>query len=151
MTMKKVKPDLFVDSNLSEHFAKPVRPEYRELIRWLSEEGCLVACQSLIREYHAAVRGATSQTTLVAIVDRLQRDGRIRRFSNKDLRAFRMSTAVRRRLRSNWTDHDFIKIVLLSDRKLGLSEDRNLARDINNFPGHQAKVARAPSEIDYRA
>lgn len=151
MTTAQVRPDLFVDSNLSGHFAKPVKPEYRELIQWLSEEGWLVTCQSLIREYHAAVRGATSQTTLVAIVGRLQRDGRIRRFSNKDLREFSMSTAVQRRLRSNPADHDFIKVVLLSDRKLGLSEDRNLTRDINNYPGYQAKIASAPSEIDYRA
>ena len=142
---------MFVDSNLSGHFARPVKPEYRELIQWLSEEGCLVACQSLIREYHAAVRGARSQTTLVAIVDRLQRDGRLRHFSKNKLRAFRMPPTVQRNLQSNRADHDFIKIVLLSDRKLGLSKDRNLARDINNYPGYQAKVARAPSKIDYRA
>ncbi len=150
MTMKHVKPDLFVDSNLSGHFAKPVKPEYRELIRWLNEEGCLVVCQSLIVEYHDAVRGATSPTTLVEIVNRLQREGRLRRFTKDKLREFLIKPSVQRRLCSNRADHDLIKIVLLSDRKLGLSEDRNLARDINTFPGHQAQVASTPSKIDYR-
>lgn len=107
-------------------------------------------CQSLIREYVTAVRGATSQTTLVAIVDRLQRDGRVKRLSKSELRAFRLPTSAKRLLRSNRADHDFIKVVLLSDRKLGVSEDRDLAYDINNFPGHHAHVARAPSKIDYR-
>ena len=150
MTMRQVKPDLFVDSNLSGHFAKPVKPEYRELIRWLNDEGWLVVCKSLIKEYHAAVRGARSQTTLVAVVNRLQRDGRLRRFSKNELQAFRIPPRVQHSLRSNQADHDFIKVVLLSDRKLGLSKDQNLVRDINDFPGHQAHVARTPSEINYR-
>ena len=150
MTMKQVKPDLFVDSNLSGHFAKPVKAEYHELIQWLMKEGCLVVCQSLVREYVTAVRGADSDTMLPVIVNRLQRDGRLRRFSKHELQAFRIPPSVQRRLRSNRADHDLIKIVLLSDRKLGLSKDQNLARDINTLPGHQARVARTPSEINYR-
>ena len=110
----------------------------------------MVVCQSLVREYVTAVRGAKSQTTLPAIVNRLQREGRLRRFTKDELRAFRIKPSVQRRLRSNRADHDFIKIVLRSDRKLGLSKDQNLARDINTFPGHRAHVARTPSEIDYR-
>ena len=148
--MSETRPDLFVDANLSGHFARPVKPEYCQLIRWLREEGWLVVCQSLTVEYHKAVIGSTSPTTLVAIVEKLQRDGRLRRFSKNDLGNFRIPTSAKRRLRSNRADHDFIKVVLLSDRKLGLSEDRDLAHDINTFPGHHAHVARAPSKIGYR-
>lgn len=146
-----VQPDLFVDSNLSGHFARPVKPKYRQLIRWLMKEGCLVVCRSLVREYVTAVRGAESQTTLPAIVNRLQRDGRLTHFSKNELQAFRIKPSAQRRLRSNRADHDFIKIVLLSDRKIGLSKDRNLARDINDFPGYEAQVASTPSKIDYRS
>ena len=144
------RPDLFVDSNLSRHFAKPVRAEYRELIQWLDGEGHLVVCGSLISEYFTAVRGATAPTTLAVIVGRLQRVGRLRRISKGELTAFRFPKRVERRLQSNRADHDFIKLVLLSDRKLGLSEDRKFAHDVNSFPGHDARVAAAPSEIDYR-
>lgn len=148
--MSETRPDLFVDANLSGHFARPVSPEYCRLIQWLREEGWLVVCRSLTVEYHKAVRGSTSPTTLVAIVEKLQRNGRLRSFSKSELRAFHIPTSAKRRLRSNRADHDFIKVILLSDRKLGLSEDRDLAHDINTFPGHHAHVARAPSEIAYR-
>lgn len=94
--------------------------------------------------------GATAPTTLAVIVGRLQRVGRLRRISKGELTAFRFPKRVERRLQSNRADHDFIKLVLLSDRKLGLSEDRKFAHDVNSFPGHDARVAAAPSEIDYR-
>lgn len=144
------KPDLFVDSNLSRHFARPVRAEYKEFIEWLGGEGHLIVCSSLINEYFTAVRGATAPTTLAVIVERLQRVGRLRRVSKEELTAFRFPKKVERRLQSNRADHDFIKLVLLSDRKIGLSEDRKFVRDVNNFPGYDARVAGTPSEIDYR-
>lgn len=142
-----MKPDLFVDSNVSGHFARPVRPDYKALVKWLCDEGCLVVCSSLIQEYGAAVRGSSSPTTLVAIVDRLQRDGRLRRFSKKKLQAFPLRKHAPRRLRSNRADHDFIKVVLLSDRKLALSEDKKLTQDINSCG---ARCGSTPSEIAYR-
>ena len=107
-------------------------------------------CQSLIKEYHAAVQGSTAQNTLVAIVNKLQRDGRLRRFSKKELQAFPLPKSVRRRLRSNRADHELIKVVMLSDRKLALSKDRRLAQDINDFPGFDARCEDAPSKIPYR-
>ena len=145
-----MKPDLFVDSNLSGHFARPVRADYKTLIKWLLDEGCLVVCQSLIKEYHAAVQGSTAQNTLVAIVNKLQRDGRLRRFSKKELQEFPLREHVRRRLRSNRADHDFVKVVMRSDRKLALSKDLKLAQDINDFPGFDARCEDAPSKIPYR-
>lgn len=150
LKVKSQKPDLFVDSNLSRHFARPVRAEYREFIEWLGREGHLIVCRSLIKEYITAVRGATAPTTLAVIVERLQRVGRLRRITKEELTAFRFSKRVERRLQSNRADHDFIKLVLLSDRKLGLSEDRKFACDVNNFPGYDARVASTPSEINYR-
>ena len=145
-----MKPDLFVDSNVSGHFAKPVRADYKTLIEWLHDEGCLVVCQSLIKEYHAAVQGSPVPTTLVALVNRLHRAGRLRRFTKKELQEFPLPKHVRRRLRSNRADHDLIKVVMRSDRKLALSKDRKLAQDINDFPGFDARCEDAPSKIPYR-
>lgn len=145
-----MKPDLFIDSNVSGHFAKLVRADYQALAQWLYDEGCLVVCQSLIGEYVTAIRGSSAPRTLVAITDRLQRDGRLRQVSKEELHAFLIRKPVRRRLRSNRADHDFIKVVLLSDRKLALSEDRKLAHDINDFPGFDAHCGSSPSEIAYR-
>lgn len=142
-------PDLFVDADRSKYFSRPVDPRYRKLIEWLRSDGQLVVCASLIREYEGAVRGSTSPTTLVALVNHLQRDGRLKRFDRRALNAFRIRKHVEKRLRSGMKDRDHLKIVLLSDRKLGVSGDGNFRRDVNNFPGYSAVVRRHPSEVPY--
>ena len=144
-------PDLFVDSNLSQFFCRPIDQAYKRLITWLCTEGRLVVCQTLVAEYHDAVRGSDRATALVVIVDRLQRDGRLRFFKKGEMQAFRIKANRRKRLRSNRRDHDYLKIVLLSDRKIGLSDDKDLRYDINNYPGYAAVAAGHPSEVDYRS
>lgn len=142
-------PDLFVDADRSKYFGRPVDPGYKRLIEWLRSDGHLVVCASLIREYEDAVRGSTSPTTLVALVSHLQRDGRLKRFDRRALDAFRIRKHVGKRLRSGMKDRDHLKIVLLSDRKLGVSGDGNFRHDVNNFPGYSAVVRRHPSEVPY--
>lgn len=144
-------PDLFVDANQSSHFCRPMDAHYRDLIEWLWTDGHLVVCQALIVEYSRAVSGSDKQRTLVALVDRLQREGRLRRFGKAELREFRISERMRKKLLSNRSDHDFLKIVLLSDRKLGLSADYKFRRDVNSFPGSGAFVGAHPSDVDYRS
>ena len=51
---------------------------------------------------------------------------------------------------SNRSDHDYIKIVMMSDRKLALSGDNKLRRDINDFPRYGARAYRHPGDFDYR-
>ena len=141
--------DLFVDSNLSDRFCRPVDHAYRALIAWLCREGELLVCQSLINEYTAATSGSSNPTALVVLIGHLQRHGRLKRYTKSELRDFRIKASTRKRLRSNRRDHEYIKIVMLSDRKLGLSNDNKLRYDINNFPGHSASAGAHPSEIDY--
>lgn len=144
-----VDPDLFVDSDRSGKFCRPVDPAYKKLIAWLKSDGHLVVCQSLIREYHDAVRGSTAPTTLVALVDHLQRHGRLKRFGKRALKAFRIKKHIERGLRSEMKDRDHLKIVLLSDRKLGISGDVEFCRDVNSYPGYAAVVRRHPSEVQF--
>ena len=144
-------PDLFVDSNLSQYFCRPIDQAYRRLITWLCTEGQLVVCQTLVGEYHDAVRGSDQATALVVLVDRLQKEGRLKFYKRSEVQAFRIKDSRRKRLRSNRRDHDYLKIVLLSDRKLGLSDDKKLRYDINNYPGYAAVAAGHPSAIDYRS
>lgn len=142
-------PDLFVDTDRSGHFSRPVDPAYRKLIGWLRSEGHLVVSQSLIREYEEAVRGSSAPTTLVALVGHLQRHGRLKRFDKQDLQRFRIKKHVEQALRSGLRDRDHLKSVLLSDRKLGISGDVKLRHDLNNYPGYSAIVRRHPSEVPY--
>ena len=142
-------PDLFVDADRSGSFCRPVDPAYRKLIAWLRSDGQLVVCQSLIREYHDAVRGSTAPTTLVALLEHLQRHGRLKRFGKSALNAFRITKHIENRLQSEMKDRDHVKIVLLSDRKLGISGDVDFRRDVNNYPGYSAVVRQHPSEVQY--
>ena len=145
-----VDPDLFVDNDRSAHFSRPVDPAYKQLIRWLRSDGYLVVCQSLIREYHDAVRGSTAPTTLPTLVNHLLSCGRLKRFGKRELEGFRISKHVARKLQSGMKDRDHLKIILLSDRKLGISGDGKFRRDLNGYPGYSAIVRRHPSEVPYR-
>ena len=142
-------PDLFVDADRSKYFSRPVDPVYRKLIDWLRSDGHLVVCASLIREYHRAVRGSTSPTTLVALMNHLQIHGRLKGFGKRELERFRIKNHVERKLRSQMKDRDHLKIVLLSDRKLGISGDGEFRHDVNNYPGYSPIVRRHPSEVPY--
>lgn len=142
-------PDIFVDADRSGHFCRPVDPAYRKLIGWLRSDGYLVVCPSLIREYHRAEQATTAPTALLMLVGHLQRHGRLKRFGKEALESFRIKKHVAKRLRSNLEDRDHLKIVLLSDRKLGISGDVNFRHDVNNYPGYSAIVRRHPSEVPY--
>lgn len=144
-----MRPDLFIDANVSGHITKPPNDRYRGLIDWLSEEGYLVVCRSLLNEYVDAVRGS-SLWTLPAIVDRLTRAGRLVRFGKRDIRSFRIKERLLKKLLSNRSDHDYIKIVMMSDRNLALSRDNALRRDINDFPRYKARAYKDPGDFDYR-
>lgn len=145
-----MKPDLFIDADISGHIMKPLDDHYRDLIKWLYVEGCLVICRSLHNEYRKAVRESPSLRTLPAIVDRLTRARRLIRYSREELRGFRIKERIVKRLLSNRSDHDYIKIVMMSDRRLALSGDNKLRRDINNFPRYGAQAYRHPGDFDYR-
>ena len=144
-------PDLFVDADRSGKFCRPVDPAYQDLIEWLLSDGYLVVCQSLIVEYHRAVQGSSLPTTLIVLLDKLKRQGRLRHFDKKTLDDFRIRTHVERGLRSNREDRDHLKVVLLSDRRLGISGDVNFCHDANNYPGFTATVDRHPSQVPYRS
>lgn len=142
-------PDFFVDADRSKHFCRPIDSAYKRLIEWLRSDGYLVVCPSLINEYHKAEQATTAPTALLMLVGHLQRHGRLKRFGKKALGAFRIKKHITRRLRSNPKDRDHLKIVLLSDRKLGISGDVNFCHDVNNYPGHLAIVRPHPSQVPY--
>ena len=141
--------DILVDNSVAHAFANPVDPEYKRFIRWIVQKGVLVVTQRLIREYTASSAGCAANTSLPALVDHLTRHGRLAICGKAKLAEFKIRKHVRRRLRSNWQDHDSIKAVMLSNRKLALCKDQNLCHDINNYPGHRARAARKPGLLAY--
>lgn len=139
--------DLFVDNCLAGHFANPVLPEYRDLIRWLWEHGSLVVTQHVIKEYIATTGGCKVATCLHAIVDRQTRFGKLHRISKEQLDGFQISP--HKTLLSNREDQYHIKAVLLSVRHIALTVDENFATDLRSFPRYGVIVASNPDQIAY--
>ena len=141
--------DILVDNTVAKNFSYPLDPHYKEFIGWLYKTGVLVVTQHLIIEYHRTCAASDSSTSMPALIDHLQREGRLKKFSKTTLGNFRFKTKVQRALRSNREDHDSIKAVMLSVRKFALSHDKNLRHDINAFPGYSARAERRPQDLPY--
>jgi hypothetical protein len=140
--------DILVDNTAAKNFANPLDSQYKALIAWLFETGTLVVTQRLLSDYYSTSAAATSNTSIPALVNRLLSDGRLKQFTRRQLRAFRFPRSVA--LRSNWNDHDNVKAVMLSERKLALSHDANFRYDVNHFPGCKAMARGRPQDLPYR-
>ena len=141
--------DIFVDNNVAKNFCNPLDIEYRAFIKWLYKEGALVVSNKVIVEYHRSTSHSYSCTNIIVIIDRLLRDGRLNKISNYALKRFAIKKHILNTLRSNPKDHEHLKIVLLSVRKLALSMDKSFRFDVNNYPGYLAFAASRPNEIPY--
>lgn len=145
-----MRKDVFIDNNVAKDFCNPLDPPYRDLIKWLYEEGHLAVSNKILGEYISSTGSSSSPTNIVTIIARLTRDGRLNKFTQEQLNSLRFKKHVQKGLQSNQKDHPHLKVVLLSDRKLALSLDRNFRHDVNNFPGYQAVARARPEELPYR-
>ncbi|MFW6130825.1 MAG: hypothetical protein ACOC56_06525 [Atribacterota bacterium] len=136
--------DIFVDNNLISNFNNKMSNEYKRFTKWLIDEGSLVISNLLRREY----KNTDNKNNIHLIIDIQTRKGRLNIIENRKIREFKYKKHENKRLRSD--DYKHIKIVLLSDRKLAISEDNNFRYDINNFPGYNARAEKSPSKINYR-
>jgi hypothetical protein len=143
--------DILVDNNIAKNFCNPLDEEYKRFIKWLFCEGSLVVSTQLIVEYHSSCERSGSLTNVMAIIDKQQKEGRLRHFSSKDLRSFKFKPKDERQLLSNKKDRSHIKAVMLSRRKFALSRDQKFRADVNNFPGYSARAEARPEDIPYSA
>ena len=141
--------DIFVDNNIAQNFARAKDPHYKKFCVWLYNIGSLVVSNKLINEYKSSNRNCCSQLGIASIIDAQTRDGRLNKIENNQLRQFRFQQNIERSFRSNRKDHEFIKLVLLSFRKLGLTIDQNLAYDIKHYPRYSCKISSRPERIPY--
>lgn len=142
--------DVFIDNSAAKNFCNPIDPNYKDFIKWLFEEGHLAVSNKILHEYVSSTGASQSPTNIVNIIDRLTREGRLIKFSQRQLDELVFGKRIQNALRSNHKDHQHIKVVLLSHRKLALSLDNNFRYDVNNFPGHQAVACERPEELNYR-
>jgi ubiquitin C-terminal hydrolase len=153
--------DIFIDNDVTtKHFSNPIDEDYKNLIDWLrtfnddvENDAHLVLSNFLLREYHESNRNPNSQTNIIAIVDDMVRNNRIKRVSNQEIKNFQtqhFSKKVLKKMTSNAKDRNHIPAVLLSNRKMALSEDNRLLNDLLEFSGFNPIVAKRPEELPYK-
>ena len=154
------KKDIFIDNNITKNFGNPLDPEYKKLIKWLMEfdeqhkakNAYLVVSNKLLAEYYRTSGHASSLTNITVIINKLQREGRLIKISNQQIKHFKrqyFTKKVEKKLTCNQEDRDHIPVVLLSDRKYVLSLDVNFLNDLMNFPGFKVTGARKPQNLPY--
>ena len=156
-----MKKDIFIDNNIaSRYFSNPIDAEHSKLVDWLrtfnedeETDAYLLISPYLMREYHESNRYATSTTNIVQIISDLTKQERLVNFTKKEIEAFQnqhYSKKVMKRLLSNNKDHNHIPVVLLSDRKMALSEDDNFLHDLYEFSGFEPVTAKRPENLNYK-
>lgn len=159
-----MKRDIFIDNNIACRFANPVDPNYKDLVAWLNDNhvipenqeddrAYLVVSNKLLKEYFSSCRGAFATNAIPNIVGKLMKQGRLVKISNEQINEFKatfFSKTVERKLTSNAEDRNHIPVVLLSDRKMALTNDENFTSDLVNFPGFTVVVSDRPEKISYK-
>ncbi len=156
-----MKKDIFIDNNIaSQYFSNPIDEEYKNLIEWLlthteidENNTHLVVSPYLLREYHESNRNANSRTNIIKIVEELTKQERLILFPKKQIEAFQQkhySNKILKRLLSNAKDRNHLPAVLLSDRKMALSEDNNFLSDLKEFSDFETITAKRPEHLNYK-
>lgn len=160
--------DIFIDNNVAKNFATPLDKHYKDLITWINEfdkelvdnnpnlivnYAHLVVSQKLLTEYLSSSYNSSKTNAIPVIISRLTIQGRLIKISKKEIDYFiseKFSKTIIKKLKSNVEDHCHLVAVLLSNRKLCLTYDKNLSKDLNSFPGYTVVVRRRPEDINYR-
>jgi hypothetical protein len=152
--------DIFIDNDVATNFLNPPSEAFKDLIRWIKEfsttesenNAFLVVSNKLLKEYLASNRNCFLENSIVIIVAKLTKEERLRKFSNDEIESFKnehFSKKVSKKLTCNQSDRDHIPIVLLSNRKIALTNDNKFGSDLVNFPGFNVIVSNDPSKINY--
>ena len=154
-----MKKDIFIDNSIaSKHFSNPIDDEFKKLIDWIlsynkdeENDAFLVITPFLLKEYNESNRNANSKTNITRIIDDLTKQDRLIRFSKKEIEAFKQDNFSKKTLKSLKTsetkDINHIPAVLMSDRKMALTEDNNFFDDLNSFKN--VIVKKRPEELEY--
>jgi hypothetical protein len=160
--------DILIDNNVAKNFATPIDQNYKDLIEWINEfdedlvkkkpnkvleYAHLVVSQKLLVEYLNSSRDCSKPNAIPSIINRLTREGRLQKKSKIEIEKFKSDNFSKKTLKnllSNQEDHCHIVSVLISNRKMCLTYDDNLIKDLNKFPGHKVTVEKRPENLNYK-
>jgi hypothetical protein len=160
--------DIIIDNNVAKNFATPLDSNYKDLIEWINEFDSdlvekepdkkiqfahLVVSQKLLIEYLRSSGDSSKPNAIPSIINRLTQQGRLIKKTKDEINNFisqSFSKKIEKNLLSNIEDHCHIVTVLLSERKLCLTYDENLTKDLASFPGYNAIVEKRPEKLNYK-
>jgi hypothetical protein len=160
--------DIFIDNNVAKNFATPLDKNYKELIAWINnydqelvdnepdrkiEYAHLIVSQKLLIEYLKSSKDTSKPNAIPSIINRLTQQGRLIKKTKTEISNLTSQIFTKRvtnNLLSNIEDHCHIVTVLLSERKLCLTYDENLTKDLVNFPGYLVTVEKRPEKLTYK-
>ncbi len=142
--------DIFVDTNLAKNFCNPVDEVLKEFIRWLFYQGSLVVSNSVIREYSDACQKSASQSSILVIIAHQTRKRRLVKISNEALNEVVFENRELKAIKSNRKDHEHLKAVMLSHRRMALTNDKKFAHDVISLPRIKGTAAAKPHDLEYR-
>lgn len=149
MTKLIIVKDIFVDDCVAVRLENPLDPKLHGFLIWLESEGSLVVTKKIVAEYSASLsRGGSS--TFIALLSKLQRQGRQVFISSKELKDFKIPPKTSRKLKSNKKDWWHLKAVIISPRKIALSFDNNFISDVNGYPGCSANASSDIAQLNYK-
>lgn len=160
--------DIFIDNNVAKNFATPIDKNYKDLITWINEFDAdlvekdpdkknnfahLVVSQKLLVEYFKSSKDTSKPNAIPSIINRLTQQGRLIKKTKEEINTFtskKFSKRIINNLLSNAEDHCHIVTILLSDRKICLTYDDNLSKDLASFPGYNVIVEKRPEKLKYK-
>lgn len=160
--------DIFIDCNIAKNFANPMDSHYKDLLKWIMEYdekkatvnivnknnyAHLVVNQKLLIEYNRTSYNCAHSTSITSIINLLTRQGRLIKMHNKDIEEYKskhFKKATLKKLLSNEEDHCHICSILNSTRKLVLTYDKNLKKDLLSFIKMSVLVSDRPEKIKYK-
>lgn len=159
-----MRKDIFIDNNIASKFSNPADKNYKILIKWLMENheipenteddrAYLMVSKKLLAEYLRSNYAARGATAIPAIINKLNREGRLVMISNEQIKSFQneyFTSKIIRKLQSNEEDWMHIPVVLLSERKYALARDHKFISDLVNFPGFRVLVCERPEDMPYQ-
>lgn len=134
--------DIFVDSNVIKIYPNVQDEDFKKFFYWLVRDGYLIISNALLGEYNRIRSNA-----IASLLEYLYKNNRLVKVETKDLECIREKSY---KYRCNMADRVHVKLVMVSNRKLGLAFDKKLLHDINNFPGYRASASYKPSKIPYK-
>ena len=147
--------DIFIDTNIAPKLVNPNcdgYSDYMELVEWLFNDennGYLLVSQKLLNEYSSTGNNGVFN----ALINQLTISGRLARKESKEISKFKSKFFTKRiinSLNSNREDWNHIALIMLSARKLAVSDDKNFREDIINFPRFNAVAKQNPKDLNYK-